>query len=125
MAAFSVTQEVAETIRDAALSVDGVAGVSGGRMGQAFLRVSGAMIEGIQLIDDSVPHLALHLTYDLSSRRQIPAIVTDVRSAVQALPAFAELALGSNADSDSGAGSDPGSSAGSEPRIDVVFDDAA
>lgn len=125
MAAFSVTQDAAEAIRDAALSVDGVAGVSGGRMGQAFLRVSGAMIEGIQLIDDTVPHVALHLTYDLSSRRQIPAIVTDVRSAVLALPAFAELALGSNADSDSGAGSDSGSSAGSEPRIDVVFDDAA
>ncbi|SIS46001.1 hypothetical protein SAMN05444817_1057 [Corynebacterium appendicis CIP 107643] len=125
MAAFSVTQDAAEAIRDVALSVDGVAGVSGGRMGQAFLRVSGAMIEGIQLIDDTVPHLALHLTYDLSSRRQIPAIVTDVRSAVLALPAFAELALGSNADSDSGAGSDSGSSAGSEPRIDVVFDDAA
>ena len=105
MAAFSVTQEVAETIRDAALSVDGVAGVSGGRMGQAFLRVSGAMIEGIQLIDDSVPHLALHLTYDLSSRRQIPAIVTDVRTAVTSLPVFADL--------------------DADPRIDVVFDDAA
>ena len=105
MAAFSVTQEVAETIRDAALSVDGVAGVSGGRMGQAFLRVSGAMIEGIQLIDDSVPHLALHLTYDLSSRRQIPAIVTDVRTAVTSLSVFADT--------------------DADPRIDVVFDDAA
>lgn len=115
MPAFSVTQDVAEAIRDAALSVDGVAGVSGGRMGQAFLRVNGAMIEGIQLIDGTVPHLALHLTYDLSSRRQIPAIVTDVRSAVLALPAFAAL--------DSGTGS--GSDSGSGPRIDVVFDDAA
>jgi len=104
MAAFSVTQEVAEAIRDAALSVDGVAGVSGGRMGQAFLRVSGAMIEGIQLIDGSVPHLALHLTYDLSSRRQIPAIVADVRTAVTSLSAFKE--------------------ADADPRIDVVFDDA-
>ena len=113
MAAFSVTQEVAESIRDAALSVDGVAGVSGGRMGQAFLRVSGTMIEGIQLIDDAVPHLALHLTYDLSSRRQIPAIVADVRSAVLALPAFTDLDSGS-----------AGARAGTAPRIDVVFDDA-
>lgn len=121
MPAFSVTQDVAEAIRDAALSVDGVAGVSGGRMGQAFLRVSGAMIEGIQLIDDTVPHLALHLTYDLSSRRQIPAVVTDVRSAVLALPAFAELGSGAA----SGAGSGAASGAGSGPRIDVVFDDAA
>lgn len=105
MAAFSVTQEVAESVRDAALSVDGVAGVSGGRMGQAFLRVSGAMIEGIQLIDASVPHLALHLTYDLSSRRQIPSIVADVRTTVASLPAFTET--------------------DTTPRIDVVFDDAS
>lgn len=105
MAAFSVTREVAEAIRDAALSVDGVAGVSGGRMGQAFLRVNGAMIEGIQLIDGSVPHLALHLTYDLSSHRQIPSIVADVRTAVMSLPAFTDT--------------------DAEPRIDVVFDDAS
>lgn len=108
MAEFSVTKDTAETIRDAALSVDGVAGVSGGRMGQAFLRVSGAMIEGIQLIDDTVPHLSLHLTYDLRSRRQIPEIVGDVRKAVSALSVFAES----------------GSGSGSEPVIDVVFDDA-
>lgn len=105
MAAFSVTKDVAESIRDAALSVDGVAGVSGGRMGQAFLRVSGTMIEGIQLIDGAEPHFALHLTYDLASRRQIPAIVNDVRSAVTALPVFTDT--------------------GADPRIDVVFDDAA
>lgn len=105
MVAFSVTRDAAEAIRGAALSVDGVAGVSGGRMGRAFLRVDGALIEGIELIDVTVPHLALHLTYDLSSRRQIPAIVADVRTAVTSLPAFADT--------------------DADPRIDVVFDDAA
>ena len=80
MAAFSVTQEVAESIRDAALSVDGVAGVSGGRMGQAFLRVSGAMIEGIQLIDDTVPHRMLPHLHTLLVRRRFIATRISLRN---------------------------------------------
>lgn len=110
MGSVSVTQAVAEEIRDAVLEVEGVAGLTSGRMGQAFLRVPGAMVEGIRLIDDtsadaSGTHLAIYVVYELASRREIPQIVEDVQNAVVNLPAFA--------DSDGGT------------RVDVVVADAA
>lgn len=102
MGSFSVTRDVAEAIRDAAQSVHGVAGLTSGRMGRAVVRVPGAMIEGIELIDAS--HLAVHVIYDLSSRREIPQMVTDIQEAVAAVPAIAQ--------------------ADATPRIDVVVADA-
>lgn len=96
MASVSVTRAVAEAIRDAAQSVEGVAGLSSGRFGEAILRVPGTLIEGIKLVDAApgagqpVSHLAVYVIYDLSSRRAIPEIVTDVQDAVLAIPAVSE-----------------------------------
>ena len=101
MASFSVTRDTAEQICGAATSVKGVAGLTSGRMGRAFLRVPGAMIEGIELIGPS--HIAIHVIYDLSSRREIPHIVADIQSAVAQTPAIAGMGA---------------------PRIDVVVADA-
>lgn len=101
MAATSVTRSVAEQVRDAVQSVPGVAGLTSGRMGEAFLRVPGAMIEGIRVEGDK--HLAVYVIYDLRSQRAIPQVVADIQAAVAAIPAYAETGA---------------------PRIDVVVADA-
>lgn len=98
MATLTVTKDVAEAICDAVLSIDGVAGLSSGRMGQAFFRAPGTLIEGLQVLDDSEhsehgaegERIVVHLIYDLSSRREIPQLVEEVRTAVLAVPALAQ-----------------------------------
>ena len=106
MAPLTITKDIADAICDAVLSVDGVAGLSSGRMAHAVLRLPGTLIEGLEVFeaDTENPHIAVHLIYDLSSRREIPQLVRDVQAAVLAVPALAQV---------------PGS-----PRVDVVVSDA-
>lgn len=106
MAPLTITKDIADAICDAALSVDGVAGLSSGRMAHAVLRLPGALIEGLQVfeMDEEGTHIAVHLIYDLSSDREIPQLVRDVRAAILAVPALAQA---------------PGL-----PRVDVVVEDA-
>ena len=106
MGSLTVTKDSVDAICAAVLSVDGVAGLTSGRMAHAVLRIPGALIEGLQVFDtDGLDaHIAVHLIYDLSSRREIPQLVRDVQAAVLAVPAVAQA---------------PGST-----RVDVIVADA-
>lgn len=84
MASVSVTQHIGEAIRDRALAVDGVAGLSIGRFGEALLRVPGGMIEGVRVTphDSEAPQVSVYIVYELASKRPIPEVVADVQAAI-------------------------------------------
>ena len=83
MAQTSVTREAGEAARNAALSVPGVAGLHGGRVGDVALLLPGARIEGLRLArHGEASGLEVHVVYDVDSEREISAVAEDVRTAV-------------------------------------------
>ena len=76
MAPASVTRETGEKARDAALSVPGVAGLHGGRVGEVALLLPGTRIEGIRAAnrgDES--GLEVHIVFDVSSGRDVRCLL--------------------------------------------------
>lgn len=83
MAQTSVTREQGEAAREAAIAVPGVAGLHGGRVGEVALLLSGERIEGLRPAHrGEVTGLEIHIVFDLSSNREIPAVADEVRDAV-------------------------------------------
>lgn len=83
MAPASVTRETGEKARDAALSVPGVAGLHGGRVGEVALLLPGTRIEGIRVANrGGAAGLEVHIVFDVSSERDVRAVADSVRDAV-------------------------------------------
>lgn len=84
MAQTPVTREVGEAARKAALAVPGVAGLHGGRVGEVALLLPGERIEGIRLAHrgENGTGVEVHIAFDVSSDRDIPAVADEVREAV-------------------------------------------
>ena len=84
MAQTSVTRETAEAARTAALSVPGVAGLHGGRVGEVALLLPGERIEGLRNSHrNEEAGLEVHVVFDVGSEREVQAVAADVREAVR------------------------------------------
>lgn len=78
-----VTREVAEGVRDAALSVDGVKALHGGRLGEIATYLPNARIEGLRAISrDGRDGFDVHFVYDVACGRTVQDVAEDVRNAV-------------------------------------------
>lgn len=84
--AAAITRAVGEAMRDAALAVPGVAGLSSGRFGEVALLLPGTRIYGIRPSDNH-DGAEIHLIYDAGSSRPIAAVADAVRKAVAAAAA--------------------------------------
>lgn len=84
MAQATVTRETAHAARDAALGVDGVAGLDGGRVGEVALLLPGERVEGLKHAQhgDAGTGIEAHIVFDVSSGRDIESVADDVRSAI-------------------------------------------
>ncbi|OEY24290.1 hypothetical protein [Corynebacterium sp. Marseille-P4321] len=78
-----VTAEVAEGVRDAAVAVEGVKTLYGGRVGEIAMYLPGQRIEGLRAVErDGKQGYEIHFTFDVESGRDIPSVAEDVRKAV-------------------------------------------
>lgn len=83
MAYSPVDPEVAEGVRDAALAVDGVKALYGGRVGEIAMYLPNQRIEGLRAITrDGKTGLEVHFTFDVASGKDIPTVAENVRAAV-------------------------------------------
>ncbi|MHA6601303.1 hypothetical protein ACX3UO_05175 [Corynebacterium coyleae] len=82
MANTPVTREVAEGVRDAALAVNGVAKLYGGRLGEIATYLPHQRIEGIRSVArNGKAGLEVHFTFDVASGRNVHEVAEDVRAA--------------------------------------------
>lgn len=86
MAQTTVTRETAHAARDAALGVNGVAGLDGGRVGEVALLLPGERVEGLKHAQrgETGAGIEAHIVFDVSSGRDIESVADDVRSAILA-----------------------------------------
>ena len=83
MAYTPVSREVAEGVRDAAVAVDGVAALHGGRVGEIATYRPNARIEGLKAISrDGRTGFEVHFVFDVASGRKVQDVAEDVRTAV-------------------------------------------
>ncbi|MGX0629205.1 hypothetical protein ACUW8P_000279 [Corynebacterium afermentans] len=83
MAYTPVSREVAEGVRDAAVAVDGVAALHGGRVGEIATYLPNARIEGLKAISrDDRTGFEVHFVFDVASGRKVQDVAEDVRAAV-------------------------------------------
>ncbi|OFT57323.1 hypothetical protein HMPREF3151_07945 [Corynebacterium sp. HMSC05H05] len=83
MAYTPVSREVAEGVRDAAVAVDGVAGLHGGRVGEIATYLPNTRIEGLKAISrDGRTGFEVHFIFDVASGRKVQDVAEDVRAAV-------------------------------------------
>lgn len=83
MAYTPVSREVAEGVRDAAVAVDGVAALHGGRVGEVATYLPNTRIEGIKAISrDGREGFEVHFVFDVASGRKVQDVAEDVRKAV-------------------------------------------
>ena len=83
MAYTPVSREVAEGVRDAAVAVDGVAALHGGRVGEIATYLPNTRIEGLKAISrDGRTGFEVHFVYDVASGRKVQDVAEDVRAAV-------------------------------------------
>lgn len=83
MAYTPVSREVAEGVRDAAVAVDGVAALHGGRVGEIATYLPNTRIEGIKAISrDGREGFEVHFVFDVASGRKVQDVAEDVRKAV-------------------------------------------
>jgi len=83
MAYTPVSREVAEGVRDAAVAVDGVAALHGGRVGEIATYLPNTRIEGLKAISrDGRTGFEVHFVFDVASGRKVQDAAEDVRAAV-------------------------------------------
>lgn len=83
MAYTPVSREVAEGVRDAAVAVDGVAALHGGRVGEIATYLPNTRIEGLKAISrDGQTGFEVHFVFDVASGRKVQDVAEDVRAAV-------------------------------------------
>lgn len=83
MAYTPVSREVAEGVRDAAVAVDGVAALHGGRVGEIATYLPNTRIEGLKAISrDGRTGFEVHFVFDVASGRKVQGVAEDVRAAV-------------------------------------------
>lgn len=83
MAYTPVSREVAEGVRDAAVAVDGVAALHGGRVGEIATYLPNTRIEGLKAISrDGRAGFEVHFVFDVASGRKVQDVAEDVRAAV-------------------------------------------
>lgn len=83
MAYTPVSREVAEGVRDAAVAVDGVAALYGGRVGEIATYLPNTRIEGLKAISrDGRTGFEVHFVFDVASGRKVQDVAEDVRAAV-------------------------------------------
>ena len=83
MAYTPVSREVAEGVRDAAVAVDGVAALHGGRVGEIATYLPNTRIEGLKAISrDGRSGFEVHFVFDVASGRKVQDVAEDVRAAV-------------------------------------------
>ena len=83
MAYTPVSREVAEGVRDAAVAVDGVAALHGGRVGEIATYLPNTRIEGLKAISrDGRTGFEVHFVFDVASGRKVQDVAEDVRAAV-------------------------------------------
>ena len=83
MAYTPVSREVAEGVRDAAVTVDGVAALHGGRVGEIATYLPNTRIEGLKAISrDGRTGFEVHFVFDVASGRKVQDVAEDVRAAV-------------------------------------------
>ena len=83
MAYTPVSREVAEGVRDAAVAVDGVAALHGGRVGEIATYLPNTRIEGMKAISrDGRTGFEVHFVFDVASGRKVQDVAEDVRAAV-------------------------------------------
>lgn len=83
MAYTPVSREVAEGVRDAAVAVDGVVALHGGRVGEIATYLPNTRIEGVKAISrDDRNGFEIHFVFDTASGRKVQDVAEDVRSAV-------------------------------------------
>ena len=83
MAYTPVSREVAEGVRDAALAVDGVAALHGGRVGEVATYLPNTRIEGVKAVSqDGRNGFEVHFVFDIASGRKVQDVAEDVRAAV-------------------------------------------
>ncbi|MDK8879408.1 hypothetical protein [Corynebacterium sp. MSK008] len=83
MAYTPVSREVAEGVRDAAIAVDGVAALHGGRVGEIATYLPNTRIEGLKAASrDGRTGFEVHFVFDVASGRKVQDVAEDVRAAV-------------------------------------------
>lgn len=83
MAYTPVSREVAEGVRDAAVAVDGVAALHGGRVGEIATYLPNTRIEGLKAISrDGRTGFEVHFVFDVASGRKVQDVAEDARAAV-------------------------------------------
>lgn len=83
MAYTPVSREVAEGVRDAAVAVDGVAALHGGRVGEITTYLPNTRIEGVKAVTrDGRNGFEVHFVFDVASGRKVQDVAEDVRTAV-------------------------------------------
>ena len=83
MAYTPVSREVAEGVRDAAVAVDGVAALHGGRVGEIATYLPNTRIEGVKAVTrDGRNGYEVHFVFDVASGRKVQDVAEDVRTAV-------------------------------------------
>ena len=83
MAYTPVSREVAEGVRYAAVAVDGVAALHGGRVGEIATYLPNTRIEGLEAISrDGRTGFEVHFVFDVASGRKVQDVAEDVRAAV-------------------------------------------
>lgn len=83
MAYTPVSREVAEGVRDAAINVDGVAALHGGRVGEIATYLPNTRIEGVKAISrEGRNGFEVHFIFDVAPGRRVQDVAQDVRSAV-------------------------------------------
>jgi len=83
MAYTPVSREVAEGVRDAAVAVDGVAALHGGRVGEIATYLPNTRIEGVKAVTrDGRNGFEVHFVFDVASGRKVQDVAEDVRTAV-------------------------------------------
>lgn len=83
MAYTPVSREVAEGVRDAAVAVDGVAALHGGRVGEIATYLPNTRIEGLKAISrDGRTGFEVHFVFDVASGRKVQDVAEDVRAAI-------------------------------------------
>lgn len=83
MAYTPVSREVAEGVRDAAIAVDGVAALHGGRVGEIATYLPNTRIEGLKATSrDGRTGFEVHFVFDVASGRKVQDVAEDVRAAV-------------------------------------------
>lgn len=83
MAYTPVSREVAEGVRDAAVAVDGVAALHGGRVGEIATYLPNTRIEGLKAISrDGRTGFEVHFVFDVASGHKVQDVAEDVRAAV-------------------------------------------